>query len=949
MKRVSSFTLLIILGLLMQPLSVVRVASAAPNASPEVTEETDGITVRWVTPPFTMKEQEDGAVTLSIQGFKYSAKPGEWNLPQSTLMAAVPRNARPSFEIIAEETISVGMPGVPQRVKPAQGAKRGLVEYERQAQPANQPVFALQELGILRGIRLVRLTFTPFYLDQDHSQWKFAQTLQVRIRFNTSTAVDPAFTRQSLAPDEITSQLLKSVVNPTQVQIERTVSANSWQKAQAAVIPALYLEVASSGLTQIRYEDLVAAGWDMPSTNPHRLQLWQGNGEIAMEWEGDDDAAFEAGERLFFYANIRPSRWTVKDAYRLEQRDTDGKRMTTRAASSSGLPAGSIGYRYLAETNLIYTPDCICGSIPAGPDGDHWTWAQLSRPDRSSASFPFQLSAVNTQAVGRLSVWMIGYTDVLPAPVDHKVNVALNGTPLGEILWNGKALASGVFDLPAGSLLEGENTLSLTLPGIPKVSVEGAWLDRFQIDYVKKELASLPAVFTGAADTREYTIPLPATPDLRGYDITDPNNPVRLTGLPLNGTQITLTDDAQAGPHAYLITADSKLNTPSKMRAIKPLRTAQTVGAGYLIITHPDFLAALNPLIALRTGQGFSVMVEDVEAIYDFYSDSRLDPNAIRQFLSDAFHNWNPPPSYVLLVGDGNYDPKNHLGGTPPTFIPPFLEDVDPWTGETAADNRYVAVDGADTLPDMMIGRLPVNTLQEAGTVIDKIVEYDQKPLAGNWPRAISMITDDPDQAGDFPNEAEKLAVEFDPIYNLRRYYYTPPYRTAEQLKKEIAAELNRGASLVIYSGHSSIHQWAEENFFHISQVTSLQNGRALPIMLEMTCFTSSFHTPGLDVLDEALLRYGGGGAVATWGSTGLGLLKGHEALSQSFISEIYHGTNTRLGMAVLAGKTTIALEQPYNIDLLDTFTLLGDPATTVNLVPNNNRKLYLPTVHRWK
>ena len=47
-------------------------------------------------------------------------------------------------------------------------------------------------------------------------------------------------------------------------------------------------------------------------------------------------------------------------------------------------------------------------------------------------------------------------------------------------------------------------------------------------------------------------------------------------------------------------------------------------------------------------------------------------------------------PLYVVLVGDGSFDPRQYRADSPPTFIPPYLADVDPWAGETAADNRYV-------------------------------------------------------------------------------------------------------------------------------------------------------------------------------------------------------------------------------------------------------------------
>ena len=116
-----------------------------------------------------------------------------------------------------------------------------------------------------------------------------------------------------------------------------------------------------------------------------------------------------------------------------------------------------------------------------------------------------------------------------------------------------------------------------------------------------------------------------------------------------------------------------------------------------------------------------------------------------------------------------------------------------------------------------------------------------------------------------------------------------------------------------------------------------------------MTCFTSSFQTPGLDTLDEAFLRESDAGSIASWGSTGLGLLEGHEVLLDSFVKTVYQSEEKRVGIAAVAAKVTLSVEKPYNLDLLDTYTILGDPATSINITPKPQGiyQIFLTTVHR--
>jgi uncharacterized repeat protein (TIGR01451 family) len=99
-----------------------------------------------------------------------------------------------------------------------------------------------------------------------------------------------------------------------------------------------------------------------------------------------------------------------------------------------------------------------------------------------------------------------------------------------------------------------------------------------------------------------------------------------------------------------------------------------------------------------------------------------------------------------------------------------------------------------------------------------------------------------------------------------------------------------------------------------------------------MTCFTGFFHHPQYPTLDESLLRYGNGGAIAIWAGTGLGVGTGHTALQRGFYRALMQQGQTRLGVAALAGKVEL-YKAGYYQDLLDTYSLLGDPALNLAAV----------------
>ncbi len=936
-----------------------RAAAVEPPAAPlaQVAADASGVTLTWEAPDLQIETLAGGDLRLSVAGFSNQETPGQPRLPLASALVALPPGAAPRLDILDEpETfqpaaaplelapypagVTLDAAGAPLAARTGPGASDLSA-----ARPALDHAVVWEPLGVLRGVRLARVSFYP--VRPAAGGLLRVRRVTARLDFGLPPTAAPAAAR--LAGDPLIEAVRQMVVNPQQVQP----AARLAEARPAAGSPVVwYIEVVQTGLTALDYADLLAAGYPVDSVNPAHLHLLHDGSEVDAEWDGDADGRFEAGERLLFYADPHSNRWANFDTYALVETDTVGARLASRPANPAGALPGRIFVTQTFEQNRIYTPKCYCGSLPLGRDGERWAWLDLSLGGANPVKAQAALADVDITQPARLTVYLLSYTEAIQNP-DHKVQIFWNATLLGEESWNGKQAKAFTYDLHAGQVVNGQNELALNLPGLNGVSREGAWLDAFSVQYALNTALAAPGAalgFTGEAVQRAYSLKLGATAGLRAYQVTDPLHPLRLTDVQATGNNVAFKDPDPIGAQRYLVTNADGVLKPRGLRAAQPLPVVGQGGfngAAYLILTRPEFAAPLQELVAVRSGQAGSAYLQTLQPIYDTYAYGRPDPQAIRDYLDAAYHTWPTPPLYVVLGGDGTYDPKQYLPTSHASYLPPYLGVVDPWAGETAADNRFVTVDGDDKLPDMLIGRLPINSLAEARTLVDKILAYEGQSAGADWTRRLTLVGDDADTSGNFISYLEQIANGLiAPPYIADKLYYQPPV-TPEQMHANTVQRFQDGSLLTLFFGHSSYHQWAIEYFFHVTDVTSLTNGARLPVVLEMTCFTSEFQLPDLTALDEALLRQPGGGAVATWGMSGLGLSQGHAALAQGFVQDVDAATLPLVGKLALQGKLNLATHLPAYDYMLDTFTLLGDPALQLHVSTLPLRSIYLPVVAR--
>lgn len=864
------------------------------------------------------------------------------------------------------------------------------------------PLFVMRQ-GSERNRTFATLAFSSIYQDPATGEIRQVESLDAAIpgiSLAQATADQDITADQDVIADPANAALFAPVADlasappPTNFLLNRAGVAK--------------LFVSQPGLQQISLPALAAVG--VNTGTQAKLRAYYQGREVPLHISGDQVRFYAptAGDPL----NNESVYWI----YAAGPDGPDGLRMATRSATTRGAPERANGYEPGRFTQPVFYDSAMPGS-----DGDGWFHADLSTSP--SVADPIQPSGLVTPTFShrlpligdnslptRLTVYATAYNSS-GGQIAHQLAMGAGGdytysdpTNAWIINFAGAKVINWVNQVDTAREFTLDKAADTWWIALRKGSVPlGIKLN--YIDYllpVQLNFGGKGAIFQGVDGN--WTYRLRDTVAGRAlYDITDPTQPQLLTGLADSGRDARFQD----GPSArrYLVSGDGVVFTP-RAEAHTPVNFTNQTGAQALYIAPAIFHADLQPLIALRQSQGYSVRITNVQQVYDAWSFGMVAPTAIRSFLRYAVGNWRPAPIAVTLVGDATWDPRDYQKLSNPNHIPAYMLEVDPWLGHTACETCYAQLNGDHPLdesafiPDIWLGRFPVADAAELRVVVNKIVGYESATDSNAlWRRNSVQLVDDyvlpngnNDSAGDFIRSVTETIELTDQIIitrtqsgaiagfvNTIRHHYsafgpnddlstlTPaqqdtvraimPYATNDYrlVNPRTLNLLNGGVGLVTFTGHSNHWKWGsvgptnQGTFLGLWDILRLNNRDQLFIALSMTCYTSQFHIPAPYhfTLDEHLLLHSGGGAVAVWGSSGNSLVPCHDRLKKGFNIALWNAPAQRakIGALTQAGYRNVLGSTLSCVDVSRTFLLLGDPLTTARVQPLDG--LYLPNLHK--
>jgi hypothetical protein len=787
----------------------------------------------------------------------------------------------------------------------------------------------LEDQGMLGGRGFARVRLFPIVAGP-HEGLLFRRAFLLRLHLELPKQ---PFVRSATALDRVAEEVLVPYPGPVLEPASRIEAAATGVPEAAPT--RVRIEVNQTGIHRILGSDLQAAGVSLAAIDPATLAMTSRGGSIALRVIGDGDGDIDPEDEIEFYGVPMVGIYTRTNVYWLSWGGVAGPRMTARSAAPAGgaTVPGSFPWTARAESQAIYT------SNPPSAALDHWWWDRLSPAPTSVAhalDLPGLSAAAHTVAL-RVGVQGRSTSGVNP---DHHTRVEVNGVQVDDQTWDGQIPFVHAPAVASSRFVPTSNSINLVLPGDTGAVSDLIYTDFYEADYRRSYTAQANRLeFLGEGPgTFEYRPSGYTSSALEAFDVTAAALPVQLTGFTVTGVNpfTANVQDTPAGIRRYVVTASSARLTPLAVTLSQPFDLlATTNGADYLIVAPPEFAAAVEPLRAHRAGQGMRAQVVSTKDIYDLFSDGIFDPNAITDFLAYAYASWQAPaPSFVVLAGDGSVDYQNYTGNGLRNHVPAILVNTDTF-GETPSDNTYAMVSGADTLPDLYIGRLPVTTAAEATAMVSKIIANDMAPpLAGLNSQAV-FVADDDDVA--FQVVLDSRIDDFLPpsIAANRVYLSTASNGVAE--RAALLAGINAGSLMATYLGHGAIDSWASEQLLRITDIATLTNSNRQPFIAALNCingyyadFRAADPTAGdlrYSLMEEAV-RYGDRGAIAAWAPAALSAIGDYDTISYQLFANLFDLREPRIGRAAVDGLiTSISL---YGVDAENAkeLTFFGDPAT---------------------
>jgi hypothetical protein len=754
------------------------------------------------------------------------------------------------------------------------------------------------------------------------------------------------------------------------------------------------IKVTSDGVHKLDYDFLKSIGVDVDNLSPNDLNIF-GNGfgklpELNSTWRPDDlvknsimmvdggDNSFDPGDYILFYAQ-GPHKWFQGGSYGYSRElnvyanysayfiNVNSSETPLRISNASLIvdPASHVVTDF--DAFAIHERELV--NLLKG--GQRWYGEEFDA--QLSQNFSFNFPNLNT-AEPVIVRSFLGYKF---GGGSANFSITYNGSTIGSSALGNISDANSVgragFTTAPGQFNPTSSVFTLTANFNRSIPSDAGYLDFIEVN-AKRNLifGSGQLLFrnrssVGVGNITEYQVSN-FPPAGVVWDVTTWTNP-RIVQGGFSGGVFSFKSETDS-LKTFVAFDGSSYFTPEFEKRVEYQNLHGLPSADYLIVTHPTFLSQANRLAALHQQNGLSVHVVTLEKLYNEFSGGTQDPTAIRTFARMFYERSAGDtllmPKYLLLFGDGTYDPLNRVSNN--NYMVPVYHTVtsEGYVSTLLSDDYFGFLDPSESFGpsdnlDIAVGRLVATTPEQARDLVNKIEHYMRNgsnlyassgvqcgedgfaSTQGDWRLRYTTIADD-EENGYF------LTVDLEPAYNyvkanhpemnVNKIYAdafsqisTAGGERYPEVNTEIDRSIESGSLLTCYVGHGGAMGAASERIITIGQITNYRNINRLTLFVSATCEFGRIDDNERVSAGEWFALNPIGGAIALMTTTRAVYFSTNSVTTGSFFEQVFLRDMDQkprtFGDIITDTKNNINTGVSNN---KRSFMLLGDPALRIAL-----------------
>lgn len=367
----------------------------------------------------------------------------------------------------------------------------------------------------------------------------------------------------------------------------------------------------------------------------------------------------------------------------------------------------------------------------------------------------------------------------------------------------------------------------------------------------------------------------------------------------------------------------------------------------YLIITNDSLQPIYQKLADWKTIKGVRTKILTTN-----YIDSIFTGNTIQQKIKEAIYDQyeadDQQLEYVLLGGDVDIVPaqmcyisaSGHTNETPCDWYYACLGKMN-W--DSNGNGIYGEVsDDVNLAPNVAIARIPISSVSQTCSFINRIIEYETNPRQEAWTNTMLLcgtyLTSITNGISDTQRLCDNLfANSIQPYWsgNKFRLYDTstdyPQGANYEVSAEHFQNELEKGYSFVYESTHGGVDSLRFRDtykYFYLGNDARALNNSGYTVFSTLACSTNAFDYYH-DCLSEAFIKNPNSGVIAYTGSSREGWTVTSPEFDNAFYKALFSSKDKRFGPAVKNAKISKLSNTTYYGPrrwLQFTLNPIGDP-----------------------